>query len=73
MNPSFYRSNKLPMPPSKLPSSLDCVPSCGEAAITFSASLLKGKLCIHTSPGPVKVAKNNPSPPNNVFFNPPTN
>jgi hypothetical protein len=64
-------SSKFPSPPSRLLPSSFLVPV--PYARMREASLDTGKLCNHTSPGPVSVAKNNPSPPNKVFLIPPTN
>src|SRR4030095_13441029 len=48
-----------PKPPSTEPSSRE-PPRCGAAANTREARRENGRLCSHTGPGPVSLAKNRP-------------
>src|SRR5450830_155771 len=77
-----YQSSSLPprrppsrlppaRPPSTEPSSLD-PPRWGAAAKIREARRENGRLCSHTVPGPVSLARNKPSPPNSAVLILPT-
>ena len=64
-------ARRRPKPPSTEPSSRE-PPRCGAAANTREARRENGRLCSHTVPGPVTLAKNRPSPPNSAVLILPT-
>src|SRR5688500_953962 len=63
----------FPRPPAtfRIDPSSPLLPAGPAWASTRPASRLNGSDCSHTLPGPVSVAKSNPSPPNSVFLIPP--
>jgi AcrR family transcriptional regulator len=67
LSPSRIR----PIPPSTDPSPR-APPFCGAAASMRPARRENGSDCSHTLPGPVRVARNTPSPPKNMLFRPAT-